>query len=143
MSNIPKSIKQWQMVQPTSINRETKEVTPGKLELAEVPVPELKEGEVLVEVAGCGVCHTDLGYFYDGVPTIQKPPLALGHEIAGVVVAGDPAWVGKEVIIPAVMPAGRACSVRQGEATDAFRRKCRGTAPVFTGVLRATSLCPP
>ncbi|HLB31709.1 MAG TPA: 6-hydroxycyclohex-1-ene-1-carbonyl-CoA dehydrogenase, partial [Gammaproteobacteria bacterium] len=24
-------------------------------------------GEVTVEVAGCGVCHTDLGYYYDGV----------------------------------------------------------------------------
>jgi len=57
-----------------------------------------------VEVAGCGVCHTDLGYFYDGVPTVQKPPITLGHEISGTVVAGDQRWVGKEVIIPAVMP---------------------------------------
>ena len=48
------------MVRPTSVDKETKEVTQGKLELNEVPVPELKEGEVLVEVAGCGVCHTDL-----------------------------------------------------------------------------------
>jgi 6-hydroxycyclohex-1-ene-1-carbonyl-CoA dehydrogenase len=28
-------------------------------------------GEVIVEVAGCGVCHTDLGFYYDGVPTRQ------------------------------------------------------------------------
>jgi len=27
------------------------------------------QGEVVVAVAGCGVCHTDLGYFYDGVRT--------------------------------------------------------------------------
>ena len=40
-------------------------------------------GEVLVEVAGCGVCHTDLGFFYDGVPTRQPFPLTLGHEISG------------------------------------------------------------
>ena len=26
-------------------------------------------GEVLIEVAGCGVCHTDLGYYSDGAPT--------------------------------------------------------------------------
>ena len=45
-------------------------------------------------------------YIYDGVPTVSKPPLTLGHEIAGTVVAGDEEWVlGKEVIIPAVMPA--------------------------------------
>ncbi len=44
-------------------------------------------GEVVVAVAGCGVCHTDLGYFYDGVRTNHPLPLALGHEISGRVVA--------------------------------------------------------
>ncbi|MCF7982694.1 MAG: alcohol dehydrogenase catalytic domain-containing protein, partial [Pseudomonadales bacterium] len=44
-------------------------------------------GEVTVEVAGCGVCHTDLGYFYDGVRTNHQLPLALGHEISGRVIA--------------------------------------------------------
>ena len=47
-------------------------------------------GEVVVQVAGCGVCHTDLGYFYDGVRLNHPLPLALGHEVAGrVVAAGD------------------------------------------------------
>jgi 6-hydroxycyclohex-1-ene-1-carbonyl-CoA dehydrogenase len=44
-------------------------------------------GSVVVEVAGCGVCHTDLGYYYDGVRTNQPLPLALGHEISGRVAA--------------------------------------------------------
>ena len=60
-------------------------------------------GEVLVRVAGCGVCHTDLGYYYDGVRTNAPLPLALGHEISGHVVAagtGAEAWLGKAVIIP-------------------------------------------
>ena len=35
-------------------------------------------GEVVVEVAGCGVCHTDLGYYFDGVRTNHALPLALG-----------------------------------------------------------------
>jgi len=70
---------------------------------ASIPVPTLGPGDVLVKVAGCGVCHTDLGYFYDGVPTVSKPPLTLGHEISGTVVAGDEKWIGKEVIIPSVM----------------------------------------
>ena len=43
--------------------------------------------DVVVAVAGCGVCHTDLGYYYDGVRTNQPLPLALGHEISGRVVA--------------------------------------------------------
>jgi len=35
---------------------------------------------------------------------VTKPPLTLGHEISGTVVAGEANWVGKEVIVPAVMP---------------------------------------
>jgi 6-hydroxycyclohex-1-ene-1-carbonyl-CoA dehydrogenase len=116
MASAPDKIKTWQMTQPTTRNKETKETIPGKLDLVELPVPELKAGEVLVEVAGCGVCHTDLGFFYDGVPTVCKPPLTLGHEISGTVVAGDAAWVGKEVIIPAVMPCRQCllCKTRRG-----------------------------
>lgn len=86
------SIKTWQMI------------VPGKLEKKEIPVPLLKDDEVLVEIKGCGVCHTDLSYFYQGVPTVTKPPLTLGHEISGVVVEGSADLIGKEVIVPAVMP---------------------------------------
>ena len=39
--------------------------------------------EVVVEIAGCGVCHTDLGFIYDGVRLNHDLPLALGHEISG------------------------------------------------------------
>jgi 6-hydroxycyclohex-1-ene-1-carbonyl-CoA dehydrogenase len=116
MATIPDKILTWQMVQPTSRNKETGEVTAGKMEKKEIPVPDLKPGEVLVEIAGCGVCHTDLGYFYDGVPTVSKPPLTLGHEISGTVVAGDEPWIGKEVVVPAVMPCRQCilCKTRRG-----------------------------
>ncbi|MBS3780909.1 MAG: alcohol dehydrogenase catalytic domain-containing protein, partial [Desulfovermiculus sp.] len=86
MGGVPDKIHTWQMVQPTTKDEESGQVTPGKLEKTALDVPELKPGEVLVEVAGCGVCHTDLGYFYDGVPTVNNPPLTLGHEISGTVV---------------------------------------------------------
>ncbi|QTA89726.1 6-hydroxycyclohex-1-ene-1-carbonyl-CoA dehydrogenase [Desulfonema magnum] len=125
---VPDKIQTWQMVQPTSKNRETGEVTPGKLEKTEIPVPELKAGEVLVEVAGCGVCHTDLGYFYDGVPTVSKPPLTLGHEIAGTVVAGDEAWIGKEVIIPAVMPCRQCMLCKTGRGNRCLAQKMPGNS---------------
>lgn len=116
MAAAPDKIMTWQMVQPTSRNKETGEVVSGKLEMKKIPVPELEPGEVLVEVAGCGVCHTDLGYFYDGVPTVNKPPLILGHEISGTVVGGDEGWIGKEVLIPAVMPCRTCylCKTRRG-----------------------------
>jgi len=75
----------------------------------EVEAATLGEGEVLVEVAGCGVCHTDLGFYYDGVRTRHALPLTLGHEISGRVVEtgpGSEAWRDAAVVIPAVMPCG-------------------------------------
>ncbi len=128
MADVPKEILTWQMVQPTIKDRETGEVTPGKLEKKAIPVPELKEGEVLVEIAGCGVCHTDLGYFYDGVPTVNKPPLTLGHEISGTVVAGDEAWIGKEVIIPAVMPCRKCYLCKIGRGNRCLDQKMPGNS---------------
>ena len=70
---------------------------------------ELLPDEALVEVAGCGVCHTDLGFHYDGVRTKHPLPLILGHEISGKVVAtGNSSinWLHKDVVIPAVLPCG-------------------------------------
>jgi len=128
MAGVPDKIQTWQMVQPTSRDRETGEVTPGKLEKTEIPVPELKPGEVLVEVAGCGVCHTDLGYFYDGVPTVSKPPLALGHEISGTVVAGDEKMIGKEVIIPAVMPCRKCILCKTGRGNRCLAQSMPGNS---------------
>ncbi len=125
---IPDKIQTWQMVQPTIRNRETGEVTPGKLEKTEIPVPALQPDEVLVEVAGCGVCHTDLGYFFDGVPTVSKPPLTLGHEISGTVVDGDKKWLGKEVIIPAVMPCRKCILCKTGRGNRCLAQKMPGNS---------------
>jgi 6-hydroxycyclohex-1-ene-1-carbonyl-CoA dehydrogenase len=128
MAAVPDKILTWQMVQPTMRNKDTKEVIPGKLEKKEISVPALKSGEVLVEIAGCGVCHTDLGYFYDGVPTVSKPPLTLGHEISGKVVAGDEAWIGKEVIIPAVMPCRQCILCKTGRGNRCLNQKMPGNS---------------
>jgi len=71
-----------------------------------IPVLDLGEGEALVEVAGCGVCHTDLSFWHYGVPTRHELPLVLGHEISGTVIEGPSEWKGKPVIVPAVLPCG-------------------------------------
>src|SRR5437660_11999618 len=56
----------------------------GVVRVEEVPVPEVAEGEVLIKVAACGVCGTDIKkIFHAYVP----PPQILGHELAGAVVA--------------------------------------------------------
>lgn len=128
MSGLPKKIQTWQMVQPYAKDKESGEQIEGKLERVEIEVPELGPEEVLVEVAGCGVCHTDLGYFYDGVPTVNKPPLTLGHEISGTVVAGDKAWLGKEVIIPAVMPCRKCELCKTGRGNRCLNQKMPGSS---------------
>jgi 6-hydroxycyclohex-1-ene-1-carbonyl-CoA dehydrogenase len=113
---VPTKINTWQMVEP------------GKLEKTTIDVPELKPGEALVKVAGCGVCHTDVGYFYDGVPTVVKPPLTLGHEIAGTVVAGDEKLIGKEVIVPAVMPCNNCAICASGHGNRCLKQAMPGNS---------------
>ena len=128
MAPMADTIQCWQMVQPTSKNKETGEILPGRLERTTIPMPALREGEVVVEIAGCGVCHTDLGYFYDGVPTVSKPPLTLGHEISGTVVGGVKSMVGKEVIIPAVMPCGNCPICDSGRGNRCLAQKMPGNS---------------
>ncbi|NIO07351.1 MAG: alcohol dehydrogenase catalytic domain-containing protein, partial [Deltaproteobacteria bacterium] len=53
------------------------------LRVEERPDPKPGPGEVRVEIAACGICHTDIGYIDHGVPTFKKPPLILGHEASG------------------------------------------------------------
>jgi 6-hydroxycyclohex-1-ene-1-carbonyl-CoA dehydrogenase len=81
-------------------------------------------GEVVVEVAGCGVCHTDISFLHMGVPTRGALPLALGHEISGTVVelggAVDESLLGQAVLVPAVLPCGE-CEL----CRDGHRRICR------------------
>ena len=86
-------------------------------------------GEVVVQVAGCGVCHTDLGYYYDGVRTNHPLPLCLGHEISGHVIAtgaGAESWQGKTVIVPAVIPCGTCDACKRGKTTICPNQKMPG-----------------
>ena len=83
---------------------------------------ELEPGpnEVIVQVAGCGICHTDVGYAFDGIPTRKPLPLVLGHEISGrVVAAGEHAasWIGCLVVVPAVIPCGSCPACQAGRLT--------------------------
>ena len=85
--------------------------------------------EVLIEIAGCGVCHTDLGFYYDGIRTKHDLPLTLGHEISGhVVAAGGNAlwWTDRAVIVPAVIPCGHCDPCRCGKSTICPNQKMPG-----------------
>lgn len=55
----------------------------GRVEVEQVPVPETADGEVLIRVAACGICGTDIKKILHG---FLEAPQILGHEVAGTVV---------------------------------------------------------
>jgi len=57
---------------------------PGKLEIREVPVPDLEENDVLIKVASCGVCGSDV-HAYEGNHFRTTYPRIMGHEFSGYV----------------------------------------------------------
>ena len=90
------------------------------LRFASRELPPLSPDEALVRVAGCGICHTDLGFLHDGVRTRHPLPLILGHEISGHVEdagAERKALVGKAVVVPAVLPCGECALCRSERPT--------------------------
>ena len=72
----------------------------GPLRVGGLPEPEAGPGEVLLEVAACGVCRTDL-HILDGELDRPKLPLVLGHQIVGRVAAdGERFRAGDRVGVP-------------------------------------------
>lgn len=101
---------------------------PGRpLTVGEVPRPEPGPGEVLVRVAACGVCHTDLHYLDHNVPTAKPPPMILGHEVSGVVETGaGPFRPGDRVILPAVLSCGDCALCRAGRTNICEKMRMYG-----------------
>ncbi|MGB3480867.1 MAG: zinc-binding dehydrogenase [Mycobacterium sp.] len=90
-----------------------------RLAVEEIPVPEPKQGEALVRVTACGVCHTDL-HVMKGEVAFPSPAV-LGHEISGTVVALGPGTapadgieIGAPVVGAFIMPCGECRQCRRG-----------------------------
>jgi len=88
------------------------------LRLGDWQTPSVNADQVLVKVAACGVCHTDLHYIDHGVPTFKRPPLILGHEPSGIVAQAGSAVKnvkeGDRVLLPAVLTCGMCEFCRTG-----------------------------
>lgn len=102
---------------------------PGSVSLKDVAEPQPGRGEILVRVAACGICHTDLHYIDHGVPTF-KSPVILGHEVSGTV-AGLGAdvtrfHVGDRVLLPAVFTCGTCRACRTGRENICEQMKMLG-----------------
>ena len=94
------------------------------LEIEEVETPKIGPHEILVKIAACGVCNTDMHYIDHGVPTFKKPPLILGHEPSGIVEEAG-AEVrnfksGDRVLIPPVFSCGYCDNCRLGRENICF-----------------------
>jgi len=88
-----------------------------ELRVEDWPEPSLGPGDVLVKVAACGLCRTDLHYLH-GVPTAKAPPLVLGHEVSGTVESVGSGVqgiaTGAKVLLPPVLPCGSCDLCRRG-----------------------------
>lgn len=59
----------------------------GETEIRNVPIPEIGDDDVLLEVKAAGVCGSDISFDNGGLADLVRPPVILGHEFSGVVAA--------------------------------------------------------
>ena len=101
------------------------------LELTDVPAPEAGPGELLVRVAACGICGSDV-HGYDGSSGRRIPPIVMGHEAAGVVEAvGDGVEgfdAGDRVTFDSTVYCGECAHCRRGDVNLCDRRQVLGVS---------------
>jgi L-iditol 2-dehydrogenase len=102
-----------------------------KLELVDMPTPEIGDDDLLVSVKACGICGSDI-HGYDGSSGRRIPPLVMGHEAAGIVAA-----VGKNVkrftegdrvTFDSTVSCGRCGSCRSGRINLCENRQVLGVS---------------
>jgi 6-hydroxycyclohex-1-ene-1-carbonyl-CoA dehydrogenase len=100
------------------------------LKIEEIDIPKIEPNEILVKIAACGVCNTDMHYIDHGVPTFKKPPMILGHEPSGIVEeAGADVTnfkTGNRVLIPPVFSCGYCDNCRLGRENICFNMQMMG-----------------
>lgn len=107
---------------------------PSKLELVDnFPDPQPAADEVVVRIRACGICGSDI-HGWDGSSGRRNPPLIMGHEAAGEVVAAGPrvtAWrAGDRVTFDSMISCGTCRFCREGQTNLCENRRVVGVAPV-------------
>ncbi|MEO6394745.1 MAG: galactitol-1-phosphate 5-dehydrogenase [Devosia sp.] len=102
-----------------------------RLELTDLPTPEIGAGEVLVRVKACGICGSDV-HGYDGSTGRRIPPIVMGHEAAGVidaVGAGVTAFAeGDRVTFDSTVYCGECAFCKRGEINLCDNRMVLGVS---------------
>lgn len=97
-----------------------------------VPVPEIDDGELLVRIEACGLCPTDIKKIDLG---LTEPPVILGHEMAGEVVAaggGAEELLGKRVAVYHHVPCQKCRLCELGRYSQCLVYKKTGTSAGFS-----------
>jgi succinate semialdehyde reductase (NADPH) len=108
--------------------------------LEEIPMPHPSAGEVMMKVAACGVCHTDLHVINGDIPF--PTPCVMGHETSGTIVevgAGvEGLAVGDRVASAFIMPCGvcRFCVQGRDDLCEKFFAMNRGRGVLYDGTTR-------
>jgi len=112
----------------------------GSLQVQDIRPPKPRQGEVLIEVAACGVCHSDLHVIKGeiGFPL----PAVLGHEVSGTIeeVAPDVTHLkpGQRVVVSFILPCGRCdyCVRGRDDLCETFFALNRTKGALFDGETR-------
>lgn len=105
---------------------------PSKLEYTDFPAPAPADDEVLLRIHACGICGSDI-HGWDGSSGRRRPPLIMGHEAAGEIVAVGPKverWkAGDRVTFDSTIYCGRCQYCREGQVNLCEDRRVVGVAP--------------
>src|SRR6267154_398417 len=101
------------------------------LELADLPAPSPAPDEVLIRVAACGICGSDV-HGYDGSSGRRIPPIVMGHEAAGVIAAVGTAVKtfasGDRVTFDSTVYCGECPNCHRGNVNLCDRRQVLGVS---------------
>ena len=100
-----------------------------RLEIRDCPEPKPAEGEVLLQVAACGLCGSELETFHNRSPR-RQPPLIMGHEFCGTVVETGRGvsrdLIGRAFVANSVVPCGKCVRCRRGDTHLCAQRQVFG-----------------
>lgn len=102
-----------------------------KLDLVEMPRPDFAENELLIKVAACGICGSDI-HGWDGSSGRRQPPLVMGHEAAGTIEAVGSAVKnfseGDRVTFDSMISCGKCPACRAGKMNLCENRQVMGVS---------------
>jgi len=107
---------------------------PGNIKVMEIEEPSMKDGEVLIQIAAAGICHTDLLMVNWGAiieKEYQPPlPLVMGHEFSGKVLRvgsqTDGLAIGDAVVVNPILNCGRCSYCLEGKQQVCSHRTLLG-----------------